>query len=90
MTDKEKLAKAAREAVARINAGDGQAIWPTTLVKRMEIMGILSSRDAVIYKDTEWDEFRVLYFINCVYQEDADSFHDDMADAISSAKMFAK
>jgi hypothetical protein len=42
---------------------------------------------AKVYKDTDWNEYRVRYFVGTQYVgEKADSFHDDMEDAIGTAK----
>ncbi len=42
---------------------------------------------AKVYRDSEWNEYRVRYYIGEKYLgEQADSFHDQRDDAISTAK----
>lgn len=45
---------------------------------------------AVVYRDVEWNEYRVKYTRAGVYQKRADSHHDDKQDAIDSANHFVK
>jgi len=46
------------------------------------------NRAAKVYKDTEWDEFRVKHYINNKHQSKADYHTDDSDDAHSTAKHF--
>jgi len=43
---------------------------------------------AKVYRDSEWNEYRVRYYVGERYLgESADSFHDDKDDAIGTAKL---
>ena len=39
-----------------------------------------------VYRDSEWDEYQVIPFVNGVKQTDCTSFHDSRDDAIVSAQ----
>lgn len=43
---------------------------------------------AKVYRDAEWDEFRVKFFRNGAYQEEADYHTDDKSDAQFTARSF--
>lgn len=51
---------------------------------------------ARIYRDTEWDEFRVRYYhgdgngLVHYMGEESDSFHSDQADAVGTAELVVK
>jgi hypothetical protein len=38
-----------------------------------------------VYRDSEWDEYQVIPFVNGVRQDDCTSFHDARDEAIGSA-----
>lgn len=44
------------------------------------------TKAAKVYRDSEWQEFRVKFFDKCVHITDADYHTDDKADAVSTAK----
>ena len=46
------------------------------------------NRAATLYRDAEWDEYRVKFYRDGVYQEDADYHDTDKQSAIDTAKMF--
>ncbi len=43
---------------------------------------------ATVYRDAEWDEYRVKFFRDGVYQSKADYHTDDKEDALSTARSF--
>ena len=45
---------------------------------------------AKVYRDSDWNEYRVKFFIDGVHQVDADYHTDDKADAISTAESIVK
>ncbi len=72
-------------AVRKINAENG-----ITLRKVLTVMGRVDSiGDAVIYRDNDWNEYRVLQFINGEYVPNADYHTDDMDDAKGTALLMA-
>ena len=48
--------------------------------------GVVQAR---VYRDVEWDEYRVKLYINGVYEETADYHTDDKHDAIQTADVMA-
>lgn len=44
------------------------------------------SRVAKLYKDVEWEEIRVKFFVKGKHQKDADYHTDDITDAKQTAK----
>lgn len=45
-------------------------------------------RTATVYRDAEWDEYRVRFYREGVYQEGADYHTDDKQDAMDTASIF--
>ena len=45
-------------------------------------------RRAKVYRDVEWQEYRVRFFIGGIYQTDADYHTDDKQDALDTATSF--
>lgn len=45
-------------------------------------------KTAKVYRDSEWDEYRVKFYRIGVYQKDADMHTDDKDDAIGTAEHF--
>ena len=43
-------------------------------------------RKAKIYRDAEWNEYRVKFYINGAYQENADFHTDSKRDAFDTAR----
>lgn len=43
---------------------------------------------ATVYRDAEWDEYRIKFYRDGVYQENADYHTDDKSDAQHSARHF--
>ena len=43
-----------------------------------------------VYKDSEWQEYQVVPFVNGIKQDDCTSFHDSKDDAIGSAEYTLK
>lgn len=43
------------------------------------------TREAIVCRDVEWDEYRVLHYIDAAYQVDADYFTESKYDATSHA-----
>lgn len=84
LTSKELASKAAL-AVRKINAENG-----IKLKKVMTVLGRYGSiADAVIYWDNEWNEYRVLQFVNGEHVVNADYHTDDKDDAESTALIMA-
>lgn len=46
-------------------------------------------RTAVVYRDTQWGEFRTKHYVRDVYQVGADAHNDDKDDALASAQSWA-
>jgi hypothetical protein len=44
---------------------------------------------AKVYRDTDWQEYRVKFYINGVYQIDADYYDSDKVSAQQTAMYFA-
>ena len=49
-----------------------------------------NNKEAVVYRDSEWQEYRTKFYRGGVYQKEADSHTDDKEDAISTAEHFVK
>lgn len=47
-----------------------------------------TGKAAKVYKDTDWNEYRVKFYRNGVYQSKADMHTDDKDDAIGTAEVF--
>jgi len=47
-----------------------------------------TKKAAKVYRDSEWNEYRVKFYRNGVYQEKADMHTDDKDDAIGTAEVF--
>ena len=47
-------------------------------------------RAAVVYRDVEWNEYRVKFYRDTVYQEEADYHDDDKQSAMDTAKHFCE
>lgn len=45
---------------------------------------------AVVYRDADWDEYRVKHHVNGEYQAEADYHCDDKAEAQNHARSWAK
>ena len=54
--------------------------------KRIILKLELNNISIKVYRDSEWQEFQVVPFVNGVKQDDCTSFHDSRADAIGSAQ----
>lgn len=48
------------------------------------------SRSAVVYRDSEYQEYRVKFYRNGVYQVNADYHDDDKASALQTAENFVQ
>lgn len=84
LTSKE-LARKAALAVRKINAEND-----IKLRKVMTVLGRYGSiADAVIYRDNDWNEYRVLQFVNGEHVVNADYHTDDYEDAQSTALVMA-
>lgn len=46
------------------------------------------SRQAVVYRDSEWNEYRVKFYRDMQYQTNADYHDDDKESAIQTAQHF--
>ena len=56
----------------------------------MTVLGQINSiADAVIYRDAEWNEYRVLQFVNGEHVPGADYHTDDREDAEATALVMA-
>lgn len=53
--------------------------------KRIILKLELNNISIKVYRDSEWDEYQVIPFVNGVKQDDCTSFHDSRDDAIASA-----
>lgn len=47
-----------------------------------------TGKAAKVYRDTDWNEYRVKFYRNGKYQEGADSHTDDKDDAIGTAEVY--
>lgn len=54
------------------------------------LTGEAPDRKAVVYRDTEWDEFRVKFHQGGVYLAKADYHTEDKEDALDTARSFAE
>ncbi len=80
-----ELTRKAGVAVKKINAENG-----IKLRKVATVLGNVDSiGDAVIYRDVEWNEYRVLVFVNGEYSPGSDYHTDDKQDAESTAVFLA-
>lgn len=48
------------------------------------------TRQARVYRDVEFNEYRVKLYINGVWRADADYFTDDKADALQTANVMVE
>ena len=53
--------------------------------KRIILKLELNAVSVKVYRDSEWDEYQVIPFVNGVRQDDCTSFHDARDEAIGSA-----
>ena len=60
-----------------------------TSVARLAGMSTVPMREAKVYRDAEWSEYRVTYYREGVKQAQADSHHGDRDDAVATANAFA-
>ena len=49
-----------------------------------------NNNTAKVYRDSDWNEYRVKFFTDGVHQVDADYHTDDKQDAISTAESIVK
>lgn len=49
-----------------------------------------SDKVAKVYRDVEWNEYRVIYYLNGQKLNGADYHTDDKADAINTANLWIK
>ena len=54
--------------------------------KRIILKLELNNISIKVYRDSEWDEYQVIPFVNGVKQDDCTSFHDARDEAIGSAQ----
>jgi hypothetical protein len=54
--------------------------------KRIILKLELNNISIKVYRDSEWDEYQVIPFVDGVKQDDCASFHDSREDAIGSAQ----
>jgi hypothetical protein len=54
--------------------------------KRIILKLELNAVSVKVYRDSEWDEYQVIPFVNGVKQTHCTSFHDSRDDAIGSAQ----
>jgi len=54
--------------------------------KRIILKLELNNISIKVYRDSEWDEYQVIPFVDGVKQDDCTSFHDSREDAIGSAQ----
>ena len=54
--------------------------------KRIILKLELNNISIKVYRDSEWDEYQVIPFVDGVKQDDCTSFHDSRDDAIGSAQ----
>ena len=55
-----------------------------------EVVNESKALKAIVYRDSEWNEYHVKHYIGGIYQVDADYHTDDKADAQHSARAFVK
>jgi len=75
------LALAASKAVRKLNADNNIKLVKKTSFENGE-------RAAVVYRDSEWSEYRILFFINHVHQAQADAHTEDATEAFSTAQQW--